>query len=379
MMLLAMPGSAEVDWGRYRLYYRSMSKLRTWLVLALAVVIHGTALASSAQVDPAVNLLGPPSADGPAVVRAAFELRDINEINDEAETFEIVGVLTLVWKDPRQAFSATDDGVAERIFQGNYQFNEISPGWFPQVVIVNDGGQVTTSGVLLRVRSDGTSTLVATLTAVAKAEFDMTRYPYDRHRLEVLIEILGFGSDEVAFEVDPTRDDIPPPVVTVPQWTISSAELSVRERPSSTAGTKGVASTFVVAVTATRQPFYIHRLVVFPLVVIVLLSFSVFWMDRSSLGDRISVSFIGILTGVAYQMVMSQNLPRISYVTLMHAFLSVSFLTMSATVVINLVVGMLDKRKKYELGNRIDRRCRWIFPTAYAGVVGLVSWIAFQM
>jgi hypothetical protein len=118
------------------------------------------------------------------------------------------------------------------------------------------------------------------------------------------------------------------------------------------------------------------RLVILPLIVIVLLSFSVFWMDRSSLGDRLSVSFIGILTGVAYLLVTSEQLPRISYFTLMHGFLNLSFLTMCATVVINLVVGALDKRGKFERGDRIDRRCRWGFPPAYFGLLLVMLGVA---
>ena len=76
-----------------------------------------------------------------------------------------------------------------------------------------------------------------------------------------------------------------------------------------------------MSVDVDRDSFYIRRLVTFPLIVIVLLSFSVFWMDRSSLGDRISVSFIGILTAVTYQLLVNDVLPPISYVTLMHGFL----------------------------------------------------------
>jgi hypothetical protein len=72
---------------------------------------------------------------------------------------------------------------------------------------------------------------------------------------------------------------------------------------------------------------------------------------------------------VAYQLVMGDVLPRISYFTVMHAFLSLSFVTMCATVVVNLMVGALDKRGSYELGDRIDRRCRWIFPLAYFGLI----------
>lgn len=152
--------------------------------------------------------------------------------------------------------------------------------------------------------------------------------------------------------------------------------MSVRDRSASYAGRRGVSSAFIMSVEVQRESFYTRRLVIIPLAVIVLLSFSVFWMDRSSLGDRLSVSFIGILTGVTYQLVISEQLPRISYVTLIHGFLSLSFLTMCATVVINLVVGALDKRGKVELGDRIDRRCRWGFPLAYFGLLVMLG-VAF--
>ena len=126
-----------------------------------------------------------------------------------------------------------------------------------------------------------------------------------------------------------------------------------------------------------RKPFYVLRLVVLPLIVIVLLSFSVFWMERSSLGDRISVSFIGILTAVSYQIVMGDSMPRIAYVTVIHGFMYFSFVTMCATVIINLLVGALDKKGQSELGDVIDRRCRWIFPLAYFGILTVMLIIAF--
>jgi hypothetical protein len=57
---------------------------------------------------------------------------------------------------------------------------------------------------------------------------------------------------------------------------------------------------------------------------------------------------------------------------------NVSFITMCSTVVVNLVVGAMDKRGKHEIGDRIDRRCRWIFPLAYFGLNLAIVWIAFQ-
>ena len=107
------------------------------------------------------------------------------------------------------------------------------------------------------------------------------------------------------------------------------------------------------------------RLVVLPLTLIVILSWSVFWMEHLSLGERMDVSFVGILTVVAYQILISEILPHISYVTLIHTFLSLSFFFMCLTVVVNLVVGVCDKNGNFALGDRIDLFCRWGFPSLY--------------
>jgi hypothetical protein len=114
-----------------------------------------------------------------------------------------------------------------------------------------------------------------------------------------------------------------------------------------------------------------------PLMLIVVLSWSVFWMDRSSLGDRMSVSFVGILTAVAYQIMVSDIMPQISYVTLMNAILNLSFLIMCATVVINLMVGQMDKRGESVRGEWLDCRCRRVFPIVYAGLLAFSALVTF--
>ncbi len=365
-----------------------MSRLTTTaMVLAMTFVFYTVVAAAEAIVDAESDpsrtgsneqfLLGPPKEAGPVVVLARFEFYDVNEINDGAENFEFTGVLTLNWRDPRQAFDPDVSGVDEKIYQGDYQFNELATGWYPQVVLVNEAGLYESSGVVLRVEPDGTSTLSQTLNAAAESEFDMRRFPFDTHHLQAIFEVLGFDKDEVLMQVE---SDGTSPVAgnfRVPQWTIKGVGESVLERPASYAGRLGVSSAYVVSVDLQRKPFFTMRLVVIPLIIIVLLSFSVFWMDRSSLGDRLAVSFIGILTGVAYLLLTSEQLPHIAYFTLIHGFLNLSFLTMCATVVINLVVGALDKQGRSELGDRVDRRCRWVFPLAYFGLLLIMLAVTF--
>ena len=349
---------------------RTVTALIIMLICCMHIAVAATTAAKSGNAAPQSGpvgdiLLTPPDDNGPVVVHARFDVYDINEINMEDETFEFTGVLTLRWLDPRLAFDPALAGVDEKIYQGDYQFNEVATGWYPQLVLVNESGLFDSSGVILRIQPDGTSTLIQTLNANAESQLNMNRFPFDEHHLEAIFEVLGFDRNEVVFQIDSDANNSQEINVWVPQWTVKKIATSVLDYNSSYSGRSGVSSTFVLSVDVKRQPFYTVRLVVIPLIVIVLLSFSVFWMDRSSLGDRVNVSFIGILTGVAYFLVTSDQLPRISYVTLIHGFLNLSFLIMCATVVINLIVGAVDKRGKFELGDRIDRGCRWIFPLVY--------------
>ena len=365
-----------VTWKHVRIIVAFVAVL--CFVDTLAAQSNGEWEPEPPQTTPSANYyLGPPSNDGPTVVRAVFQLQDIVEINDEAETFQFTGVLTLTWQDRRQAFDPEKEQVQEKIYQGNYQFNEVSPSWYPQVVLANESGMYESYGVLLRVLPDGTSTLIQTVSAIAEANFIMRRYPFDEQRLEVVFQMIGFDSSEVAFEVAPSPVDSSWRNVQISQWELVGIGNSAGQQNAPYAGKRGTSSTFTIGMEVQRKPLFVVRLVAIPLALIVLLSWSVFWMERSSLADRISVSFVGILTAVAYQTMMSGTLPHISYFSLMNAFVNLSFMMMCATVVVNLVVGTYDKQGKLAIGDLIDYHCRWIFPLVYIFLILLAAVVLF--
>jgi hypothetical protein len=309
-------------------------------------------------------------------VVASFRLLAINGIDDDAETVNLCGDLTLVWKDTRQAFDPVEAGTREKVYSGTFQFNEISPAWYPQVTLVNASGEYDSRAVLLRVKPDGTCTLIESIEAVANVPLNMRRFPFDRQRLEAVFQLFGFDASEVLIQTEPLSAYPGDTLTNVPHWTLEAVETSTRTIRAPATGGNGVASTFVVSMDVKRQPLFMVRMVMIPLGLIVVLSWAVFWMDRSSLGDRMSVSFVGILTAVAYQITLGDILPQVSYVTLMNAFLNVSLLVMCGTVVINLVVGAADRRG-HERGDRIDRRCRWLFPLTYFGLCALLFTVTF--
>lgn len=163
----------------------------------------------------------------------------------------------------------------------------------------------------------------------------------------------------------------------MPQWYLTGINSSIGSRNTSLIENGAATSTFVVSMDMQRRSFFIFRLVLLPMMIIVMLSWSVFWMDKSSLGDRLSISFIGILTVVSYQILLGETLPRIAYLTLTNGFMNASFFIMCISVIVNLRVGNLDRRGLVEEGDRLDRLCRWIFPISYFGFLLFIYWMAF--
>lgn len=330
--------------------------------------------------NPPVDVFSPPTEDGkPVVVEAEFYLQDVDEIDVEEETFEFNGILILTWKDKRQAFDPNVMKRQEYYYMGEYQFNELSPSWYPQIILVNQSGDFETDAVMMQIKPDGTCILTQTVSAVAEADLNLRSYPFDSQNLEIVFEVLGFDNNSVELRPKNNATVTNPEEIQIPTWNITQLVPSSRDHLHAYTGMETSYSAFVYSIDLKRDPLHMVRLVMFPLIVIVILSWSVFWMDRSSLGDRINVSFIGILTAVAYQFIVSDKLPQIAYTTWMDFFVNLSFSIMCFTVVINLVVGNYDKKGNIATGDLIDLRCRWIFPIVYFGGLIISALITFAI
>jgi hypothetical protein len=340
-----------------------------WAGLAVAYVFAGVS-ASSAD-SPILNR---PDLEAPVRVDVEFRLREINAVDEESETFGFAGVLMLAWQDDRQAFDPVEFGAPEKVFNGAYQFNEVFTGWWPQMVLANQTGALERQGVSLRIQPDGRMVHLESLVATVKSRMDMRRFPFDDQKFEAVFGVLGHDASDVVLVHEANRRDFGPVEgQSISQWKTPVVHTSVREIDFNVDAGSALISAFTLQLDMQRRPFFMLRLTAMPIGMLVMLSWSVFWMDRSSLGDRMDVSFLGILTTVAYQIMFSDTLPKISYITLSSAFLFVSFIAICATVFVNLRVSSLDRRGDSAKGDRLDRICRITFPVAYVGGVGIIT------
>lgn len=316
-------------------------------------------------------LLGPPPGEEPTKVSVGLYLSDVYAVSEQEETMDFDGILTLRWHDGRNAFDPIDAGVSEKVYQGNFQFSEVYSGWWPQLVLANKGGDYQVDGVVLRIGSDGAHTLIQEVSADAEVRMKLRRFPFDRQHFDAIFEVLGTDTDRVVLVPDPATTGSRTGSTNLPQWDVKDIRIASRDFDVDAHRGEGRmmgSSRVVVTLDVTRKSTYMLRVVVVPLAVIVCLTFAVFWMDRESLGDRMDISFIGVLSVIAYQIIVSQTMPSIAYFTLMSGFLYSTYLLLSAGVVVNLVVSKLDQAGRRDLGDRVDFTCRWAFPLVFVGL-----------
>lgn len=353
------PGSlsehSSFQWGRL--------SVRLLLTALLAVLASPTAKAIDA------GMPNPPAQ--PTLVRCGLMILDVVGINDVEETFEAEIALFASWEDPRLAFDPEAEGTNQKIFQGDFQFAEMFTGWWPQLLIINQVGRGDTNAIKITITPEGEVTYLEQRNVLLETPMSLYDYPFDTQRLRAVMVPFGNTSDEVILEVDERYAEATNNYVrqeegvNVAGWELRKLAMATDETELIRGGDTRKFSRMVTTITLKRRNGQIIWNILFPLLVLVSMVWSIFWLDCDSLSDRLNISFIGVLTIVAYQFVVIDHMPRMSYLTFTDTLLLGSFLITTATILQSLFLGSLIRHGQRERADRIDWHCRWIFPLCY--------------
>lgn len=112
-----------------------------------------------------------------------------------------------------------------------------------------------------------------------------------------------------------------------------------------------------------------------PLIVIVCMSWAVFWIDPDQLGIQIGVASTSILTLIAFLFSLSSVLPPISYLTRMDFFVFSSLVLVFLAFAEAMTTCTLAVKGRMPVGRRIDARARWIFPGTFAIILAIFLFV----
>jgi hypothetical protein len=356
-----------------------MSAARRSAVLPLVLAALLMAAAGRPAHGIEAGMPNPPAS--PTRVQCAIFIIEVTDVDDVNESFEAEIALIAGWNDPRLAFDPETEGTTSKLFQGEYQFNEVYKGWWPQLLIVNEVGRGETKALRVEVFPNGDVRYREQRSARLETPMALHDYPFDTQRLRASVIPFGNTTDQVVLEVDDrfadTTDDRVRrgSDVNVAGWSLRHLDMAIGETAIAVGHGENRFSQLVATIHLQRRSWQLVWQMLFPLIVIVSMVWSIFWVSPDQLADRLNVAFIGVLTIVAYQFVVLDDMPRMSYLTFTDTLLLVSFLTMSAIIPQSLIMSRLTRRGHEQQARRIDRICRWAFPLAYlAMVAATVAW-----
>ncbi len=337
---------------------------------ACASVPYGSPASATPDSEQTRNLL-PPNPDGPTLVGLSFFVVNLREINPRTDSFDFHGYLKTTWCDPRLATDPVKEGARERVFTGEAAQSQKDHIWFPRGYSVNQVGDLKISERVLRIHPDGTVQQDLNVSVRLQAAFDLRRFPFDRQILQLQVESYAFDRNAVQFVSDESRTGFAEEL-ELPEWSIKSTSQRVEDVEVMRSDVDF--SRLFFEIEMARKPgFYLWK-VMLPLFLIIALSWSIFWMTDEPLAGRSRISATGVLTVVAYQFVIAESLPRVSYLTLLDQIMIFSFILLAITVLQSMLVAQAS-RIDYERALHIDRISRWAFPLVYA-LIMLAIWLA---
>lgn len=324
---------------------------------------------------------GIPPGEVPLKVQMGFNLMNITDVSEKEETIDFDGALYLNWIDPRLAYDKVEAGMLDfvagdyshapsQIYQGDFAVGEIFEGWRPHIVIPNGIGNRIITNLTVSIWPDGKMQYSETFYAKVETPMDLRKFPFDKHALEIYFHPINYNIDELILIPDDHLGRMWGKNTGIAQWI--QGDIIMQEAPVEIAyfdedESKDTLSEFSVILNIERKPLHILISIILPMVLLVSLTWCVFWIDeKSTTFDRINILFVGILSVIAYYFIIQDNIPKISYLTLVDGFILATFLVLAAAVLITTIVQQLNQRGNKITGDKIDLVCRWAFPLSYA-------------
>jgi Neurotransmitter-gated ion-channel ligand binding domain len=308
----------------------------------------------------AAALIDRPNADsGPTQISVGIWVVDISKIDSAEQTFTAEVAIVLRWKDPR--LTHTGSGVVR------YPLEQV---WHPRAGIANETNSVGRRfPEPVEVASDGTVLYRQLYSGAFTQLLRLQSFPFDRQTFRLQLVAVRYQPDEVMFlpDQDWIRNGLKQaggiaPKITLPDWTIEKWEI----KPLTYALAPSLQySSYAFEFTASRNVQYYILKVILPLILIVIMSWSGFWIDPVNASAQISVAVTSMLTLIAYRFAVDTQLPRLPYMTRLDLLFLISTLLVFFSLIEVLITTILDNKGQTDRARRLDRYCRVVFPATF--------------
>ncbi len=340
------------------LVFASMSSVvRSLFYLTSFLVVSGSV--GSAE---DAELTARPGPEGqPTEVKIGIFMLDLDDISGANQTYTANVAYAASWQDDR----LKHEGPGTRTM-------EVGEIWHPRLQILNQQRLQYTFSKDVRVHPDGKVEGVQRVWGQFSQPFTLHDFPFDSQDLHFTLVAAGFEPHEVQLVVDPDEPSRIADAFSISDWRVLNWQAAPKDLVI-VRGSNPVPS-FEMMLNMKRNSGYHYINIILPLVMIICMSWIVFWVPPKQIGPRISVSVTTMLTLVAYRFAVAASLPKIAYLTRMDWFILCSSLLIFASLLQVVVTTYLAEKEKLVLARRINQCTRVAAPIAFVIVAYFSLW-----
>jgi len=277
---------------------------------------------------------------------------DVTAIDSARQTFDVNLYVEAQWRDSRLEHTGT---VYRR---------PLEEVWHPRLQFVNRLQVQATLPEEVEISPDGMVTYRQRVLGSFSQRLNLQDFPFDKQRFEILIVALGYTPGEIQFQLLSGIDTGISSTLSIPDWIIRDWKAQPRGYQPLPAGI--VDAGFVFLFEAERQTGYFILKIILPLILIVGMSWIVFWIDPKDTGTQISVAVTSMLTLIAYRFMIGREVPNVSYLTRLDYIVLLSTLLVSLALVEAIATAVLVRREHLDYARKFDRLSRFLFPALFA-------------
>jgi hypothetical protein len=336
-------------------------KTKTAVSIALAAVVcavlacsNSRAESPSAQWPPPASRQIPNPPGAPVSVKVAIFLANLTEIDELAEQFTVTGYLFLTWKDPRLAYTAASPETRRQVATDSI--------WVPSINFLNQTEKRGYVSRLALVDPDGTVHYEEEFVAHLSAELNLRKFPFDTENLHILVQPLLADAEmnRVLLIKDPGETGVARARWTaLAQWDI----VGLRMVDSSFAfGNRApVLPALTFTLTVKRQyPYYLWK-IFFPLILIVIVAYSAFFVEIKDHYTQITIALTTILTVIAFSFSVESSMPKVPYLTYIDCFFLATYVLVFLSMIVLVITHTMIGRNSHKRAIQLRRLWRWSY------------------
>jgi len=295
-------------------------------------------------------------------VQVNLEIDQIVGVDQKSENFTIVGSFELSWQDPFLAFSPdscdctvknmTLDGLVSLAIKENIQL--------PLVTFYNQQGKRWAQDQQVSIKPNGSVAYLERFTATMQApDFDFADYPFDIQKFNIVLD-LNVPTESFVLKPIPKPEKVLSDQLGEEEWSVVNISRTVKDMPF---GDELKHSRFTTSLTMSRHlNFYIIRIFL-PLALIISISWLIFFLKDFS--KQLDVASGNLLVFVAFNFTISDDLPRLGYLTFFDRVIITSFCCATIVVFISVFQKRLEAKGKMALASLIDKFVLISYPLVY--------------